>query len=70
METSAWQLLIDEGYDVTLIEENLRLTPTERINNQSSMAESVMQLRDAMRSSLIKSDRAPSDTQSACRGES
>lgn len=54
---SAWQQLIDEGYDVSLIEHNLALSPVQRINDQSDACESIGILRSAMSQQLQERDQ-------------
>lgn len=57
MEKSAWQQLEEEGYDVSLLEYNLSLSPAERINNQSQAAEFISLLQSGMQKARSKHDR-------------
>jgi hypothetical protein len=41
--------LIDSGVDVTQIEENLRLTPTERLDRMEAMLRALQEMRDDAR---------------------
>jgi hypothetical protein len=44
----AWKAAEAEGYDMSLIEENLRKTPMERIRAHSRALSMAMELREAM----------------------
>ena len=44
----AWEELAATGYDVSLLEENLRLTPLERIRQHDRARAAVLELRRAM----------------------
>jgi len=46
---------IDFGIDVTLLYENLKLTPTERVRQNLTMAEAADELRKAGRKKYVKS---------------
>lgn len=49
MKKHAWQRCIDEGYDMSLVEANLRLSPGERLERGYAMSDEMLDLRAAMR---------------------
>lgn len=49
-----WDAAIDAGVDVSLLEENLRLTPTERLEQLQRMTE----LYEALRPKRVSDDAA------------
>lgn len=51
-DKTAWQSAIDYGIDVSLLEENLRLTPNERLEQLVAM----QRLYDAVRGEPVDSD--------------
>jgi len=48
-ELSAWEQAEQEGFDMSLIESNLRKTPSERIRNHARALQMALQLRQAVK---------------------
>ena len=47
-QPSAWKAAEDHGFDMSLVEDNLRLTPWERILRHSLALATALTLREAM----------------------
>ena len=47
-QLSAWQAAEEYGFDMSLVEDNLRLTPWERIRRHSRALATALTLREAM----------------------
>lgn len=48
LQPSAWQVAEEYGFDMSLVEDNLRLTPWERIHRHSRALAMALTLREAM----------------------
>jgi hypothetical protein len=48
LQPSAWQVAEEYGFDMSLVEDNLRLTPWERIRRHSRALAMALTLRQAM----------------------
>ena len=47
-QPSAWQAAKEYGFDMSLVDDNLRLTPWERIRHHSRALATALTLREAM----------------------
>ena len=55
---TAWESARQAGFDMDLLEENLRLTPGERLRRHENAVVTAQRLRQAM---LVRDDAATSD---------